>query len=204
MFQRLDRCVRVTLLSLLAFAALALASTWDGASVSSAPAQTVTSERIDELNTLRELPRATWTASYRTLRKDSTYNWVDWSQDGCSSPWYVPSIYDDFQYGCLRHDMMWRTLPVADAGTGRSRKPLGRPGECPRSPHDRPVSPHTPQHSPAGHWLAGGMPSNVVRQCLGQKAIRPTGGRRADGSPSRELTGGSVRATLGRTPAPRC
>ena len=88
--------------------------------------------------------------------------------------------------------------------TGRSRKPLGRPGEWPRSPHDRPVSPHTLQHSPAGHWFACGMPINGVSQCLGQKAIRPTGGRRADGSPSRELTGGSVRATLGRTPAPRC
>ncbi len=86
MFQRSNRCARVALLSLLAFAAVALASTWDGAGVPSAHAQTVTGERISELNTLRELPRATWTASYRTLRKDSTYNWMDWSQDGCSSP----------------------------------------------------------------------------------------------------------------------
>jgi hypothetical protein len=45
---------------------------------------------------------------------------MDWSQDACSTPKFVPNWYnDDFNGGCLRHDLMWRSLAVADAGTGR-------------------------------------------------------------------------------------
>lgn len=109
------QCKRYARAALLAIA-VALTLPWDGAgAVNIMPTDTQ-----DKLNILHGLTRVKWQADYDTLRMDPQYNFVDWSQDNCSSPWYVPGIYDGvFEYGCLRHDMMWRTLPVTDAGTGK-------------------------------------------------------------------------------------
>ena len=75
---------------------------------------------VDALNVILYKPYATWVADYATLRKRSEYQWMDWSQDGCSIPGVVTLGYNTtFHEGCLRHDMMWRTLAVADRGTGR-------------------------------------------------------------------------------------
>ena len=62
-----------------------------------------------------------WEDQYDSLRRELAYRWVDWSQDECSSPWIVRVLQfdDNFQYGCRRHDMMWRTLPAIDNGTGK-------------------------------------------------------------------------------------
>ena len=45
---------------------------------------------------------------------------MDWSEDGCSSPPGLDLGYaDDFHLGCLGHDLMWRSMAVADNGGGR-------------------------------------------------------------------------------------
>ena len=82
---------------------------------------TVFTARLAGLNDIRLMRVGAWEEQYDSLRQSVTYNWVDWSQDECSSPWYQPiQFYDPvFKWGCLRHDMMWRTLPVLDGGTGR-------------------------------------------------------------------------------------
>ena len=76
-----------------------------------------TGAKLIELNRLANLPYAEWRSSYNDLRQSADYQWMDWSQDGCSGPnlWY----HDDFYYGCLRHDLSWRTLAVIDRSTGR-------------------------------------------------------------------------------------
>ena len=57
---------------------------------------------------------------YDDLRTDPRYYWADWSQDGCSSPDWVPDFFTmDYPEACLRHDLTWRTLPVIDDGTRR-------------------------------------------------------------------------------------
>ena len=72
---------------------------------------------------------ANWESQYDVMRRQVVHNWVDWSQDGCSAPWIATALaeittsvadYNEvFHYGCLRHDMMWRMLPIVDGGTGR-------------------------------------------------------------------------------------
>ena len=80
---------------------------------------TVPSNSLDQLNTLKGKTIAEWSDQYDSLRKQVKYNWVDWSQDKCSSPVPLTPFLGTFTPGCLRHDMMWRTLPIADAGTGK-------------------------------------------------------------------------------------
>ena len=60
----------------------------------------------------------TWEARYDRLRKGIANNWMDWSQDGCSGPSGTP-YQSRFKFGCLRHDLSWRTLAVIDGGSGR-------------------------------------------------------------------------------------
>ena len=116
---RLNRYTKVTFLILFAAVLLALAPAWDGAG-STAHATASIDTRLGELNTLRALSRIDWGAQYDTLRREPAYSWMDWSQDACSTPHLVPTAYnDDFREGCLRHDLSWRTMAVADAGTGR-------------------------------------------------------------------------------------
>ena len=122
------RCVRMALFSLFAAALLFAASTWDGAG-SAVHAQATTQSQLYGLNTLRRMTVANWESQYNVLRRQVVHNWVDWSQDGCSAPWIATALaeittsvadYNEvFHYGCLRHDMMWRTLPIVDGGTGR-------------------------------------------------------------------------------------
>ena len=77
-------------------------------------------DRLEAMNAIHDLSHATWESYYEYLRKNGELAWVDWSQDGCSAPPVTLGIWDDdFEYGCLRHDMTWRTLPIIDEGTGR-------------------------------------------------------------------------------------
>ena len=79
----------------------------------------ITSDRLDAMNDFHDITWGAWGNQYDDLRTDPRYYWADWSQDGCSSPWWVPDVFtDDYPEACLRHDLTWRTLPVIDAGTG--------------------------------------------------------------------------------------
>ena len=79
-----------------------------------------TEDRLAAMNAIHDLPHATRETYYGYLRKSGDLAWVDWSQDACSTPPVTMEIWDDdFQFGCLRHDMTWRTLPIIDEGTGR-------------------------------------------------------------------------------------
>ena len=72
--------------------------------------------------TVATMSYAEWssTGNYESLRDSTTYEWMDWSQDRCSSPPGLDLGYDeDFHLGCLRHDLMWRSMAIADNGRGR-------------------------------------------------------------------------------------
>ena len=78
--------------------------------------------RLVVLNDIHSDDYAEWVTNYTTYKSDSTNVWMDWSEDGCSVPEPVASLpvyREEFDYGCKRHDFMWRTLAVLDAGTGR-------------------------------------------------------------------------------------
>ena len=106
----------MTKLALLIVAVLLAVVVLDGAAVH---AQSTTPDRLAQLNILKGKSVADWQTQYDSLRRGALYNWVDWSQDWCSSPLPVTPYIGTFTPGCLRHDMMWRTLPIVDAGTGR-------------------------------------------------------------------------------------
>ena len=77
-------------------------------------------DRLEAMNAIHDLSAPSWETYYEYLRKNGELAWVDWSQDGCSTPPVTMGIWDDdFEFGCLRHDMTWRTLPIIDEGTGR-------------------------------------------------------------------------------------
>ena len=79
-----------------------------------------TSDRLDAMNDFHDISWRQWGVRYDDLRTDPRYYWADWSQDGCSSPDWVPDFFTmDYPEACLRHDLTWRTLPVIDDGTGR-------------------------------------------------------------------------------------
>ena len=121
---RLALTVCVSVILALAFLTVTTVKA-DGAEGASASpplvSDTVFTTRLASLNDIRLMRVGAWEEQYDDLRQSVTHNWVDWSQDECSSPWYQPiQFYDPvFKWGCLRHDMMWRTLPVLDGGTGR-------------------------------------------------------------------------------------
>lgn len=75
-------------------------------------------EQLRQLNLLNGYTYQKWQTSYTSLRKNPTYNWMDWSQDGCSGINPI-GYHSKFHHGCLRHDLSWRTLPIIDAATGR-------------------------------------------------------------------------------------
>ena len=88
-------------------------------SVEATPSQ---STMTRHLTTLVTMSYADWSRSgnYASLRDSTTYEWMDWSQDGCSSPPGLDLGYADaFHWGCLRHDLMWRSMAVSDNGGGR-------------------------------------------------------------------------------------
>ena len=75
------------------------------------------SRMVSDLTAIAAMSHADWSASgaYDGLRDGSTYDWMDWSNDGCSGPEYAHLGYgDDFLLGCLRHDVLWRSMAVAD------------------------------------------------------------------------------------------
>ena len=80
---------------------------------------------VNLLNQLMEdLSYSDWTAQYDTLRRSTTYEDMDWSQDECSVPDIAGrSRKDLFLSGCLRHDMTWRSLAVIDAGESTGSGP---------------------------------------------------------------------------------
>ena len=83
---------------------------------------TTTSDRLAQINTLRDITYDEWADSYHANRRQPRYSWMDWSQDGCSVPEFVlttAGYQGYFHYACLRHDFMWRTLPIADRANGR-------------------------------------------------------------------------------------
>ena len=78
--------------------------------------------RLVVLNDIHSDDYAEWVTNYTTYKSDSTNVWMDWSEDGCSVPEPIASLpvyREEFDYGCKRHDFMWQTLAVLDAGTGR-------------------------------------------------------------------------------------
>ena len=122
---QLSRIIPLVLLAFVMFA-FALAPDMARAEITSPTPgiPTVLATQLTGINKLHDKAHAVWKAEYNTLRKNVVYNWVDWSQDECSTPWYVPEaavkeFEEKFLYGCLRHDMASRTLPIVDAGTGR-------------------------------------------------------------------------------------
>ena len=119
---------RIIPLMLLAFVTLAFALAPDVARAVVTPpttaTPTVSATQLTGINKLHQKTFTEWKTDYDALRQSVLYNWVDWSQDGCSTPSYVPEasveeLKEKFLYGCLRHDMVSRTLPIVDAGTGR-------------------------------------------------------------------------------------
>ena len=109
------------IVSLLALGILAILAGWLHYP---AEAQTLTrTGQIAYLNQLgMNLDRNAWTTTYEQLYGQQTYEWMDWSADGCS----VPSFADyatgfrsgQFETACERHDLSWRTLAVIDDGIG--------------------------------------------------------------------------------------
>ena len=81
----MHRYAKVALIFLLAVAASAWASFPDGAG-SVAHAQLLASTRLTGLNTIVALTVPEWETQYDELRTSTTYNYVDWSQDKCSTP----------------------------------------------------------------------------------------------------------------------
>ena len=118
---QLNRYITPMMLFLLLVAVALISAPGSAVAVTTQPPDpTVVDARLAQLSHLRSLSLTDWRSRYDTLRVNVDYNWMDWSQDGCSSPEYMQGFYnEEFWDGCLRHDMMWRTLPVADAGTGR-------------------------------------------------------------------------------------
>ena len=122
MLGKLSPSLRISLGASFALLLVILASTQDGFGPIPAPAvlasPTMTA-KLAQIDGLRDLTYSQWKVRYDELRTDVTYNWMDWSQDGCSAPDALGTYKSKFFYGCLRHDFMWRTLAVLDAAEGR-------------------------------------------------------------------------------------
>ena len=86
--------------------------------VVASPPTSELSEKTTQLNYLVSFNYRAWSSRYDNLRKSTAYNWMDWSQDGCSVP-SVVTYRSEFKFGCLRHDLAWRTLGAIDGATGR-------------------------------------------------------------------------------------
>ena len=112
---------RPTTLSAFAFLVtiFAVLFMWSGPGPAPAHAAPSVTQRLTDLNYIRDLSYSVWINQYDTLRLNPSYNWMDWSQDGCSSPGLASAFNDAYQHACLRHDFMWRTLAVADKATRR-------------------------------------------------------------------------------------
>ena len=116
---RLNRYAHIAVLAVFVAVLLTLVPAGDEGLAQDTSA-TETEDWLDDLNALHALSFASWQAQYNRLRLEAGFRWMDWSQDACSTPKFVPNWYnDDFNGGCLRHDLMRRSLAVADAGTGR-------------------------------------------------------------------------------------
>ena len=79
------------------------------------------SRMVSDLTAIASMSYADWSASgaYGGLRDGSTYDWMDWSHDGCSGPDFAHLGYGQaFLLGCLRHDVLWRSMAVADNADG--------------------------------------------------------------------------------------
>ena len=85
----------------------------------------LTTARFNSLNAILLEGYATWVRNYPTHMARSANSWMDWSEDGCSVPDWTAQISlvrpftNQYIHACERHDFMWRTLAVLDAGTGR-------------------------------------------------------------------------------------
>ena len=112
---------RLRTASAFAFLIVMLAVSFVWSSLDAAPAHAAPSvtQRLTDLNYIRDLLYGTWAGQYDTLRTNPNYSWMDWSQDGCSSPSLASMYTHAYGHACLRHDFMWRTLAVADEATGR-------------------------------------------------------------------------------------
>ena len=49
--------------------------------------------KFNSLNTLVLKTYNDWRTNYDTYRTSSAYDWMDWSEDGCSTPWDVTVPY---------------------------------------------------------------------------------------------------------------
>ena len=104
---------KIILLALLVILASATAMAQDATQAT----QVSISGKLRDLNSLTSYTYESWKNSYDSLRNNSVYNWMDWSNDGCFG--LDIGYHTDFYHGCLRHDLSWRTLPVIDGATGR-------------------------------------------------------------------------------------
>ncbi len=75
--------------------------------------------RMDHINFIRDIEYSEWVADYVEIRVNPRYSWMDWSQDGCSSPGLASTYNHAYLHACLRHDFTWRTLAVMDRATGK-------------------------------------------------------------------------------------
>ena len=110
--------VSIALLLVLAVATMDSAS----ASIQNPPTLTPTQlqSRLNTFNHLVTLDYISWKAGYETNHRASQHDFMDWSQDSCSTPADVPVPFKEaFEYACLKHDFMWRTLAAMDQGNGR-------------------------------------------------------------------------------------
>ncbi len=110
------------IIGILMVAAIVVGGSWAGFNntpmVEAVPSQ---STMVRGLTILSTMSYAAWssTGAYNQLRDSSAYDWMDWSQDGCSGPERIHSAYgSEFLLGCLRHDLLWRSMAVADRADG--------------------------------------------------------------------------------------
>lgn len=112
----------ITIIGALFLAAIAVAEaavSFDGAPV--VEATTSQSNMVSDLTTIATMPYVSWSApgAYEGLQAGTDYDWMNWSQDGCSGPSVAHFGYgDSFLMGCLRHDLLWRSMAVADNADG--------------------------------------------------------------------------------------
>ena len=110
----------VILLSMAAIAVVALGLFRPG-TADAAP----TTARLNSLNAILSDTYDAWVQNYPTHMARASNSWMDWSEDGCSVPDFAANFSisvsnaTKFIHACERHDFMWRTLAVLDAGTGR-------------------------------------------------------------------------------------
>ena len=117
---RLGNSIKATAIGVVAVLLFAIAVV---TTVSLKPTSAQSTTPVAELNRLAiTKDRNLWTSTYDTLRRTSSYSWMDWSADGCSVDFEVNVVTGSrsnlFNTACLRHDLAWRTLAVIDDGDG--------------------------------------------------------------------------------------